>query len=1750
MLIHTAISRLRLAVLGFALSLPTVAATFDFEWLVGSSNWNTTTNWTPNGLPGATDSVGIDPNNLFNLTLNLDTAATIQSLEIGAGDTLSINNARSLTLDAAGGTSTLIINTGGSLALDSIANNTDLVIRDGSVTLQGGGELNLSNHSNNRIYGGTATETLVNQTTMQGAGALGGNALIIQNEGTITALYATALVFDPLNATASVNTGQMQAADGGLLQLVDGSLTNTTGTLHAANNGQVQLNAFAIENGTLSTTGTGTINVTGASTLSGAVNIATGSDVHINNAQRLDLGESLTLDGTLHLDSIANNTDLRLISASTTISGTGGISLSNHSNNRIYGSSTSHLLINQVVIEGAGKLGANSAGIQNSGTIRALYATPLVLDPSTSSSFSNTGSIEAASGSRLQFGSGSFNNTGGTITAKTGSEVELLSGAAITGGTLSSEGTGFFENVGASSLDGVSLASGTDLRLNNATSISLSNTISNAGTISLNSIANSTDLIVSAAGATLAGGGAVALSDHPNNRIYGSVGTHQLTNQDNTIRGAGQIGVNTLVFDNQGSVEANLDGSILKLDPAATAFTNSGTYTALNGGVLELANGAFDNSSGTISAQANSTVRLTSASVTHGDFDIGSNGTLELSASSFDLGSLTTANDSLIKTTSGTSTLGGSLDLVSAADITIANNSALTLLASGSYTLDGEILLDSIANSTSLIISGGTVTLDGTGKIILDDHANNRIHGAATSNRLVLNGVNVEGGGKLGLNLLGIDNHAVITANDTTSLEIDPSSAGFTNPGTLRADGGTLSLKAGNYDSTGGTVDAMSGSTVEFVSAAFTNGTLTGTGTFSANSGNSFTDLTISSGTTLSLPNNSSTTFFSTLTNHGTVSLTSSANLTNFIAGAGDLSLTGGGTIILGTHANNRIYGTNGSVTLTNVDNTIRGYGQIGVNQLILDNQSTIQADVTGTSLILDLSGSGMTNSGSLRAINGGTLRLQSSTFTNQAGGTLFADSGAHLHFSGITLDDGDVSGAGTIRNIASSTFSDLSLAAGSVLTIDNNTSATFSGTLTNSGHIVLNSVGNITNFISASGGLTLTGNGEIQLSGHANNRLYGANSSTSVTNVDNTIHGYGQLGVNQLILDNQATIAADVSGQTLVVDVSGTGLTNSGQLNATNGGTLRFEGSTITNQTGGSILADTGSSVHFTGSTLIDGTITGDGTVRSLASNTFNDLTLGSSTPLSIDNNTSATFSGTLDNPHEITLNSIGNTTDFVAASSGLTLTGGGTINLTHLNARLYGANSSTTITNTDNTLRGAGKIGVNQSQINNHGTIAADISGQTLTIDTSGFGLVNTGTLQASGGGTLTLSGTLIDNTGGSLEAGSGSTVILSASTVSNGTLSGAGAYTFSTSSVIEEATIDGTTVNVPNTQTGILRGTIQNNGTINVASIGNTTNLVVDATGAQLSGTGEIVLADRTQSRMYGTNSSAVLTNQSGHSIRGAGQLGFNQLHLTNSGTIEANGTNPLTVDLSNPLNNNGTLQATGTGGFIFADDLNNNHDIEVASGSSLNLSTRTFTQNTGLTDIRSGTLTAANLNFDGGELTGIGNVNGAVSFASADLAPDLGTLTFDSTLTLGTGSRTLIELSGTNPATEFGNITAATLTLDGQLHVRFAGGFENTITSTDSFTLLAASDNLSGTFTNLPLGTRLTTFDGFGSFEVNYNALNVTLGDFQPIPEPSTWALLITGTSVLLLNTRRLRRRRRYGRNNSTSKISPESGGIEP
>jgi PEP-CTERM motif-containing protein len=199
--------------------------------------------------------------------------------------------------------------------------------------------------------------------------------------------------------------------------------------------------------------------------------------------------------------------------------------------------------------------------------------------------------------------------------------------------------------------------------------------------------------------------------------------------------------------------------------------------------------------------------------------------------------------------------------------------------------------------------------------------------------------------------------------------------------------------------------------------------------------------------------------------------------------------------------------------------------------------------------------------------------------------------------------------------------------------------------------------------------------------------------------------------------------------------------------------------------------------------------------------------------------------------------------------------------------------------------------------------------------------------------------------------------------------------------------------------------------------------------------------------------------------------------------------------------------------------------------VEKGANLTL-TGTFTQVANLyspiTRLAGGTIMSAQpLNFQAGSLTGSGTINGDV-ISNATILPgaSAGTLIINGNLSLQNSSKLVMEAGGLTQGTQYDYLAISGLVgLDGTLELHMLNGFQLQLDPSQTFTLLTSKVVLSGAFDNVANGSRLTTADGFASFQVNYGvgspygANNVVLSDPQAVPEPASIFLLAAGAAII-------------------------------
>jgi hypothetical protein len=152
-------------------------------------------------------------------------------------------------------------------------------------------------------------------------------------------------------------------------------------------------------------------------------------------------------------------------------------------------------------------------------------------------------------------------------------------------------------------------------------------------------------------------------------------------------------------------------------------------------------------------------------------------------------------------------------------------------------------------------------------------------------------------------------------------------------------------------------------------------------------------------------------------------------------------------------------------------------------------------------------------------------------------------------------------------------------------MTIGDGAVLPLSGIINNTGIIALGSIGNDTHLELIQHGITLQGGGQVILSDSSENRISGTLPSVTLTNVDNTISGAGQLGAGRMTLINEGRIVA-TGTHALIIDTGLNVVINSGTLEATGSGGL------IVN----SDISNSGLIWAYGGNITINGVVTGSG--------------------------------------------------------------------------------------------------------------------------------------------------------------------------------------------------------------------------------------------------------------------------------------------------------------------------------------------------------------------------------------------------------------------------------------------------------------------------------------------------------------------------------------------------------------------------
>ena len=657
----------------------------------------------------------------------------------------------------------------------------------------------------------------------------------------------------------------------------------------------------------------------------------------------------------------------------------------------------------------------------------------------------------------------------------------------------------------------------------------------------------------------------------------------------------------------------------------------------------------------------------------------------------------------------------------------------------------------------------------------------------------------------------------------------------------------------------------------------------------------------------------------------------------------------------------------------------------------------------------------------------------------------------------------------GTSTSAATVTLSGTGNLSTGTITIGNNGLGTFiqtAGTFTtnNYGFILGNNAG-------SSGSYTLSGTGSLSTGtayiGNAGTGTFTQSGGTFTIADSSPNLGFSAGGSGTYVLSGTGSLS---TGDTFVGgNGAGTFTQNGGTFNSGMGlflvgnGTYMLNGGTLT---AGSVAGENGTGTfHFNGGTLQAGTANANSYV---AANFFSGLTTA-------DVQAGGAFISS--NGYNVTLAQALTSGTSGTPDGGLTKLGAGTLTL-------KGAN---TYTGTNTVLAG---------------TLA--LQGGTF----AGGGTATGGTLQYSGVTLVPGYNTLSAGVGGAILYANGTTI-------TGGYLSGTGTQTVGTGG----ASFTGTTINngVPlqvNAATSLTN--VTSSGTINVASGETLTWLGGSNYLGNLTVGGTTNTSQWTSSGIIIVSNGGTLANSSSDLIFGGGS----RTTINSEGTLSTDSSSTIELDgalLTNNGTQTGTLNvnygSTATGSGTFGNvNVNTGGKFgtsSVASGSDNDLSIIRLTGTNALqTSAAPGTTNVGSLTLHGGSTFTIRvqNATGAAG-TGYDLTHASGMLTLASDASAT--NQIVISLSSLNSS---GNAGAA-------------ANFDPTQNA--SFVLVQADGGILGYASSSEFDVDTTGFanalDG-GSFSVVENGNDLVL-DFNAVPEPGTWALLLVGTGLFGLTLRR-------------------------
>lgn len=765
-------------------------------------------------------------------------------------------------------------------------------------------------------------------------------------------------------------------------------------------------------------------------------------------------------------------------------------------------------------------------------------------------------------------------------------------------------------------------------------------------------------------------------------------------------------------------------------------------------------------------------------------------------------------------------------------------------------------------------------------------------------------------------------------------------------------DGGILRVQSITLNQAPAAVlRAYPGSIVALGSATVVGGNLLSdpTGSFEVTGTSVLNDT--SADCTLHVLNSSELRLTNSLSNDGEIFVNdgSGANSTR-IRAMGNLALNGNGIITLRSNGTpdtaHIIYNGGGEVVTHGPNHTIRGAGNIYVS---LINNGLITASTPGAAL--RLIGVAKTNNSTISA-DKSTLQIDSIIVDQNPGGKLLvsSDPGAQFSLNNCTINGGQLLSLGNPFTVTGTVTLNATNINGPIA-VQNNCELRLSGlATTHSGDLFVNNYAGVnTTIVRALNNHTLSGPGRIVLRAGPNLDtayiIYNGGGEILTQQAGHSIVGTGGIYVN---LANAGLVSADQPGK--VLDLKSQPKTNSGTINAVNGGILQLTSINFTQTGPGALRADNASLVSVS-SNISGGVIEtlNAGTFDILGITTISNATLNGTARVP-NNNELRVSGGTTTNNAVITVNpSAGVNGTLFRVMTGQTILGNGQIVLNANPGNLdtayiiYNGGGEILTNSAAHTIRGTGRIYV---RLTNNGTVAADAPGRTL--DLTSQPMTNNAEMWARNGGNLQVSGiNLTQASNASIRSESGSRITLNGANVSGGVIqtgsdSPADAAVFAATSVLSNLELVGAAQVPFNNELRLAAPGIINNAVLTInptASNAGTLFRVMSTTTVE--GTGTIQLNANPGNLDTGylafNGGGEILTLGEQQSIAGTGNI---YVRIQNKGTLTPGDPLGTKIGRLNLASQPFTQTATGTMRFEIAGPSAAQFD-RLTGGATLNL-----------------------------------------------------------------------------------------------------------------------------------------------------------------------------------------------------------------